>query len=249
MYRTIIVIAWAGWMLAGCAPSNQVKPTTITLAVDDSADVVDPDLQKVFDALAMLQAGQIQLAVDGPLTEVIDKYEAMYGDKPVRVFCARGVGDALMYAAIGAESAEKDNVSTQVLGSAWSQAYWARAYAYTEMGRYVDARVELEKALALSPLDSQYKSELAFTYQPSAEWVKMLELYREAENTAEFTATETDVPVLKCVALRGQGYALVELRRLDEATRAYQDCLKLMPDEPKSLAELGYIDGLRKAAR
>src|SRR5690606_32234521 len=61
--------------------------------------------------------------------------------------------------------------------------------------------------------------ELAFTYQPSAEWQKMLELYREAESAAELTASAADAPVLKCVALRGQGYALVELQRLDEATR------------------------------
>jgi Flp pilus assembly protein TadD len=48
--------------------------------------------------------------------------------------------------------------------------------------------------------------------------------------------------------LRGQGYALVELHRLDEATGAYQGCLKLVPGEPKSLAELGYIQGLRAKA-
>ena len=51
-----------------------------------------------------------------------------------------------------------------------------------------------------------------------------------------------------CRKLRGQGYALVELHRLDEATGAYQGCLKLVPGEPKSLAELGYIQGLRAKA-
>jgi hypothetical protein len=39
--------------------------------------------------------------------------------------------------------------------------------------------------------------------------------------------------------------ALVELHRRDEVTKACQDCLKLTPDEPTSLAELGYIKGLR----
>jgi Flp pilus assembly protein TadD len=50
---------------------------------------------------------------------------------------------------------------------------------------------------------------------------------------------------LSCKALRGQGYALVELHRLDDAAAAYKACLKLEPGEPKSLGELGYIDGLR----
>src|SRR5678815_2974641 len=82
-------------------------------------------------------------------------------------------------------------------------------YAYSEMARYADARAELEKALALSPLDSQYKNELAFTYLHSRDWEKMLALYREAEGDAGISAIPDEVSNLKCTALRGQGYALV----------------------------------------
>ena len=53
---------------------------------------------------------------------------------------------------------------------------------------------------------------------------------------------------IKCVALRGQGYILVELHRLDEAEAAYRKCMALVPDEPKSKAELGYIAEQRKKA-
>jgi Flp pilus assembly protein TadD len=113
------------------------------------------------------------------------------------------------------------------------------------MARYADAGAELEKALALSPLDSQYKNELAFTYLHSRDWEKMLALYREAEGDAGISASPDEVSNLKCTALRGQGYALVELHRLDEAAEAYQGCLKLQPGEPKSLGELGYIEDLR----
>ena len=53
---------------------------------------------------------------------------------------------------------------------------------------------------------------------------------------------------IKCVALRGQGYILVELHRLDEAEAAYRKCMALVPDEPNSKAELGYIAEQRKKA-
>lgn len=237
------------FMLAGCAPPAAVKPTsTITVNLDEAGKpVVDADLQKVIDAVKMIEAGRIQLAIDGPLAEVVSKYETMYAGKPVKVFCANGMVDALIYASLGSKAVNgKADMPVAVIGPAWARAYWARGYAYSEMARYADARAELEKALALSPMDSQFQSELAFTYQRSEDWKTMLTLYREAAGDAEISgATPKQVTRLKCVALRGQGYSLVELHRLDEATKAYQDCLKLTPGEPKSLAELEYIKRLR----
>jgi tetratricopeptide (TPR) repeat protein len=245
---TIGAVLAAAFALGGCAPHAAVKPaTTITLSADASGDKAgDPDLQKVIDAVTMIQAGRIQLAIDGPLTEVASKYEAMYAGKPVKVFCAHGMAEALIYASMGAKAVNgKADMPVNVIGPAWAKAYWARGYAYSEMARYAEARVELEKALSLSPMDSQYKNELAHTYQHSGEWDKMLALYREAEGDAEISASPNQVSNLQCAALRGQGYALVELHRLDEATTAYQGCLKLQPGEPKSLGELGYIKDLR----
>lgn len=253
MHRFVIFAALAAAsMLAGCAPHTAVKPaSTITLNVDAAGKPgADADMKKVLGALEMIQAGRIQLAIDGPLNEVIDKYEALYKGRAGMVFCARGLGDALIYATLGSKTVNgKADVPVEVIGSAWALAYWARGYAYSEMARYADARAELEKALALSPMDSQYKNELAFTYQRSGDWNRMLALYQEAEGTAEISGTTPEATTeLKCVALRGQGYALVELHRLDEATKAYQGCLKLVPGEPKSLGELGYIQDLRAKA-
>ena len=255
MHRFGIFVALAAaFMLAGCAPHAAVKPAhTITVNLDAAGKPVadaDADLKEVADAVTMIEAGRIQLAIDGPLTEVVDKYEARYAKKSVTVFCANGMVDALIYASLGAKAVNgKADMPVEVIGPAWARAYWARGYAYSEMARYADARVELGKALALSPMDSQYQSELAFTYQRSGDWKKMLTLYQEAEGDAEISASIPEQATrLKCIALRGQGYALVELHRLDEATKAYQGCLKLIPGEPKSQAELGYIQGLRAKA-
>ena len=235
-------------MLAGCAQHSVVKPVnTIDVTLDEAGKpAAGADEQKVLAALAMIRAGHGQAAIDGPLTAVISKYEATYKGKPVKVFCARGLTDALVYAALGDKAINgKADVTVQVIGPAWAMAYWPRGYACSEMVRYQEARVELEHALALSPMDSQYKNELAFTCQPSGDWKKMLSLYQEAENDADISVAVDQVSALKCSALRGQGYALVELHRLDDATTACQSCLKLVPGEAKSLGELGYIKRLQ----
>jgi tetratricopeptide (TPR) repeat protein len=44
---------------------------------------------------------------------------------------------------------------------------------------------------------------------------------------------------------RGQGYALTELKRYDEAVAAYMASLKLDPGNPLALSEINYIRGLQ----
>ena len=44
---------------------------------------------------------------------------------------------------------------------------------------------------------------------------------------------------------RGRGFALIELRRLDEAEQSYRDSLVSEPNNPNALRELTYIRQLR----
>src|SRR5699024_4263644 len=190
-------------------------------------------------------------AIDGPLSDVIHHYETTYGNRDVVVFSAKDPVRSLVYLASVASASEeaqksgKPGTSAIVVGPAWAMAHWARAYAYNALGQYGKARGELEQALALAPMNSQYRSELAYTYLKAKDWDKAISLYREAEANAEL-APEDDATRLKCVALRGQGYVLVEQHQLDDAAKAYKQCLKLNPDDRKSRGELHYIDGLRK---
>jgi Flp pilus assembly protein TadD len=46
-------------------------------------------------------------------------------------------------------------------------------------------------------------------------------------------------------ARRGVGYVLVELRKLDEAEKKYQQCLKENPKDKKAAAELEYVRRLK----
>jgi len=226
------------------ATTNKPGNATINLSMDKSGKPVDdPDKLQVLEGLKMIQAGQILAAVNGPINAVINKYEAQYGQYPKDIYSARGTTDALMYAAMGAK--DKANHNIVVLGPAWAMAYWARGYAYGEMNRYDDEQVELVKALALAPFDSQYNNELAFVLMQKRDWNGALAHYQTGQEYAPLTATDAAIP-LQCSALRGQGYVLVELHRLDEAEAKYRECLKLIPGEPKSTGEIGYIQEQRK---
>jgi tetratricopeptide (TPR) repeat protein len=236
MGATRLCMAWCVVvLLVGCAPAPAPRSAS-PIAADTSA----ADVQRVVDGVHMIQAGHIQAAIDGPFDEVVHRYESNYGASTRKIFSARGMADALVYSTLGA--AAKPPVATEVLGPAWAMAYWGRAYTYNEMARYDDAIVELNKALALAPYDAQYNIELAFDYQQKRQWARSLALYKTAEAFVDLTAAPEAVANITCKALRGQGYNLTELHRYDEARAAYRACLKKIPDEPKSLGELNYID-------
>lgn len=231
----------AGWgialLLAACAGTPGKTPAAGSAPPNGDADA---DVQQVIKSVQMIRDGQIMSAIDGPLDSVVAKYEAAYGHADAIVYSARGPSDALLYSAMVASGKLRQPKKVLVLGPAWAMAYWARGFAYNEMARYDDAIVELQKALARAPMDSQYQLEIGFAYQGKHQWKESLAHYKEAETDAPFTAA--DVPDSTCKALRGQGFALTEMRRFDEARAAYHACLKLIPDEPRSLAELKYID-------
>ncbi|RDJ00098.1 tetratricopeptide repeat protein [Dyella solisilvae] len=234
-------------LLAACAtqPDQKAKSaaTQVTLYVDKSGNpATSPEEEQVLSALHMIQDGKIMAAIDGPLNAVIGTFEAQYAHADVKVYSARGATDALIYATLGTGGASGQKV--EVLGPAWAMAYWARGYAYGEMARYDDERLELEKALALAPMDAQYSNELGYVYLQKHEWQNALSYYEKAEGFADFNPSNADS--MKCTSFRGQGYVLVELHRLDEAEAKYRACLKITPNEPKSLGEIGYIEGLRK---
>jgi tetratricopeptide (TPR) repeat protein len=241
-----VIVACVMVLMAACAAP---APKT-TASQEPSADDKD-----VHDGLEMITAGQPQAAIDGPLNRVVKRFETKYAHSPDKIYSARGTVQSLLYMMVAANGTDKatkpaDRQNAIALGPDWAMAYWARGYAYGEMGRYPEAEAELKKALALSPNDAQYTGELAYVYQVQK---------RTAESLALYTAMPDMIPLmdgfsdagkneLRCKALRGQGYDLVELKRYDEAVVAYKACMKVIPDEPKSKAELEYIESVRGSA-
>jgi Flp pilus assembly protein TadD len=212
----------------------------------DARKELEADAETIAEAMRMMQEGRAEAAIAGPLADLIDKYSARYPSDKVKVYCAAGDLEAEAYAAIAQDQRFGEvGLPVVIIDNWWAQAHFVSAYGYSELGRHEQARVELARALELSPMNSQYTNELAYHRIRLHEWDEALHLYRAGEVFAEL-GNGSAVAELKCTALRGQGYALVELHRVDEAIEAYKKCLALIPDEPRSLGELSYIRDLQK---
>ena len=222
-------------LLAGCASSPSKRA-----GVDDEAAQ-----KEVVAAARMINDGQVMAAMDGPLTEVVNRYEKAYANETRKVYSARGTTQALLYMALytGESKNTSDRSGAIAIGPAWAMAYWARGYGYAEMARYPEAEAELKKALSLSPMDAQYTMELAYVFQAEHRMDDALELYKTGVGLVPLTDGWDDAMKneFTCKGWRGQGYVLAEMQRYDEAEQAYRECMKVIPGEPKSQGELGWI--------
>ena len=184
-------------------------------------------------------------------------FEKAYAGKS-RIYCAETVKESAMYlltpGSDGGESlqaadpdAPKDDAkgANIILNSGWCKAQYVRAFALVDVGRLDEAQAGFERLVRFAPRRSRYLSELGFLFQKKKQWQASLDLYTRADVAADLLEP-ADRDYERCVALRGQGYDLVEMGRLDDAERAYRKCLAITPGEPKSLNEIDYINEQRR---
>ena len=121
-----------------------------------------------------------------------------------------------------------------------------KAYALTELGELKEAEQALKSAIALSPFNSQFLSELGYTYQAMKDCEKSIATYDQAASMANLASDDTTKTTDLTRAWRGEGYCLVELGNLQEAEEMYRKSLALDPKDKKSQGELAYIRGFKK---
>jgi tetratricopeptide (TPR) repeat protein len=167
---------------------------------------------------------------------VINAYKAHYGASKQKIFCARSPEESL--GLMMKAAADKNNAVA--LSFIWSDPYFMKAYALEDLGHMSEAKATLQQALKLSPFNAQYLAEMGQIHAREKNWSKAEQLYREAEDNATLSPPEARAGDL-ARARRGLGYVLVELGKLDEAERKYQQCLAANPNDTKAKAELQYV--------
>jgi tetratricopeptide (TPR) repeat protein len=200
----------------------------------------DPQAPRLLqDARALIKGKRLPEAIE-KCDRVIAAFNAHYEGRKEKIYCARTSAESLGYLL----KAASDKVNAISLSATWADAYFIKAYALQDLGRFAEAKATLKLALDLSPMSSHYLSELGNIYQAEKNWSKAEESFAAAEDNAPISPDDVKAEELGR-ARRGLAYVFVEQGRLAEAEKKYQQCLAADPKDTKAAQELEYVRGLR----
>lgn len=202
----------------------------------------DPQMARLLQEASELIDAKNPAAAIERCDKVIAKFKASYGNGRQKFYCARTSAETLGYLLQAAASADK--VKTIVLSSTWADAYFMKAYALQDLRRTAEAKTTIQLAIALSPANSQYLSELGTIYQLEKNWAKAQEQFEAAEANTNLSPEIAKAAELGR-ARRSLGYVFVELGQFDEAEKRYRQCLADDPNDTKAKRELDYVQSLR----
>jgi tetratricopeptide (TPR) repeat protein len=212
-------------------------------AAAESGPDKDPRLVKVLqEARTHIDRKELPDAIEKCDT-VIAAFKKHYEHSNEQIYCARTSPESLGYllkAAGEADKGKSKQAKAIVLSSTWSDAYFKKAYALQDLGRFAEAKSAILRAVELSPWNCLYLCELGSVYKFEKDWAKAKEAYQTAEDQASLGPDNSKAAEL-AQARRGLGYVLVELGQLDEAEKKYLQCLATDPDDKKAARELEYV--------
>jgi tetratricopeptide (TPR) repeat protein len=183
-------------------------------------------------AKAMLKAGHPDqsLALVSPIIE-----QAMSKDaKDPAAICPSAAAAVL-------QSFIKGNLSISVEND-WCDAMLVKGYALNELKRPEEAALALKTLVGHAPNNANYLIEYAYTVRVNGELEQSLDLYKRAERIASRLEDKGAAAHWRAVALRGQGFALTELQRWEDAKKAYERSSKYEPTNEITRHELQYIE-------
>lgn len=205
------------------------------------SDADAEQVQLVQDATLAIEAGMAEQAIDNALDKVIATFEQRFAHIGKQVYCARTLAESIYYMG-DALNRKTDAVA---LAPVWCEAYKMKAYALFELHRDAEARVALNKALAMSPENANYLEELGAQYEREKNWPKALETFQHAERAANTYSPPSVKDDEVARAWRGVAFVYVELGRLDDAEAIYLKCLALDKSDKRATNELRYVRDLR----
>jgi tetratricopeptide (TPR) repeat protein len=238
-------------MLCAAALAGAILPASVVDAAEMEPDK-DPQFEKMLqEAHDLINAKQLRPAIE-KCDRVLAAFQERYGKAKEKIYCARGSAENLGYLLKATSEADKGKSGgkkvAMVISPTWASAWFIKGYALEEMGKIADAKSALKHALELSPWNSHYLSELAYLTAMEKNLPEAKKLYEAAEEHAELSPDDSKAEE-RGRARRGIGYVLVEMGKLDEAEKKYQECLRDDPNDKKAAAELEYVRNLKAKMR
>jgi tetratricopeptide (TPR) repeat protein len=228
-------------LCGGCAASTAASRSAVTPDVRAGAS---PDEKQIEEAQRQLVQHRPADAIQ-TLTPLLDKLgEPNLDPKGMHSYCTRSMEETVLYML----QAQSQGWEAVALEPTWAEAYYLKGYALIELGQLDEAKDALGKALTLSPENSSYLSELGHVAQMEKNWAKALQLFTQAEAAVRYSPSDLKTTE-RTRALRGQGYSLTELGRLNEAEARYSLCVDVDHGDFAAKRELEYIEQQRQNPR
>lgn len=244
MFMTLFRLALSGLLVVLSSPAWCQPTVNVPQSVQGAPGSDDyRNGMILLQGVERIKAGRHQEAVFMFLDRVAAIYEAQFKDTKGKVFSSRSLVETLLYTV---ETANKVPTTSVVVASPyWAYAYYLKGYALLELERPGEAKVQLDKALWLSPQNSQFLSELGHIHQVQKDHKSALATFTRAASAAqEFSPDEVRNKEL-ARAWRGMAFSLVEMKNLDEAELLYRKCLALDPNDGVAARELLYVRQVR----
>lgn len=124
----------------------------------------------------------------------------------------------------------------------YAQCLKMQAYLAAERRDFPAALAFLKSVDAVAPISADSALEVGYVLNQSGKPEAGLIVYRRAHTLAEKYPSQRPY---RAAALRGIGFALIDLKHLDEAERAFHESLKIEPGNKVALHELAYIKSER----
>ncbi len=163
--------------------------------------------------------------------------------KDTRYFCADGLGQAFS----GLVSGIEEGRSAVAYPADVCAALFIKGFSLIDLGRVAEAEPFLRRASELAPANAPYINEYAEWWKSQRQWQKSYDLFARAAALAPQQPTAVRD---QCHArsLRGMGFNLIELGKLDEAEVLMTESLKLEPENQAAKSELAYVAKQRAKA-
>ncbi|MCP9222935.1 tetratricopeptide repeat protein [Erythrobacter sp. LQ02-29] len=215
------------------APALLIATAVIPAAAAAQDETFSPDWDAMSGALSERRFADLLRLAD----EAIAHSPPLEDSEGRRVLCAHSEVEAVLYTALP----DPDGQGTIVRNAAPCNLLFYRAYALEELGRRAQAMELMASLTRYAPFRPQYHIEYGYLLAQSGRPEEALAQYRQAIDALELQSDDIDKQHWSAVAQRGIGYALIDLKRWDEAEAAYRKSLDHDPDNAVAQHELEFI--------
>ena len=111
---------------------------------------------------------------------IIAAHDKIIADEKRQVYGARTQTETLVYLMMPAQ-----NKGVIVMGPSWGAALYIKGYALIDLNAG-EARIFLERAVAMSPYNAQFIAELAEWHKARHEWEKRWRCFQRAQEASGF---------------------------------------------------------------